>query len=128
MSSYWIESTKDKTSKFNELDKDINADVCIIGAGITGISLAYELSKYDMNIVVLDRQAVCSSTSGNTTAKITSGHDLFYKYLIDSFSENKAKQYLHANERAIRNIENIVKLENIDCDFEIKNNYIFTRR
>jgi len=53
-------------------------------------------------------------------------HDLFYKYLIDSFSEDLAKQYLYANQEAITNIKSIIEDEHIDCDFEIKDNYIFT--
>lgn len=38
-----------------------------------------------------------------------------------------AKQYLNANEEAISNIYNIIKEEQIDCDFEWKDSYIFTR-
>ena len=39
-----------------------------------------------------------------------------------------AKQYLDANEQAIYNIANIIKEENIDCDFEWQDNYIFTQK
>lgn len=63
---------------------------------------------------------------GNTTAKITSQHGLFYDYLIQSQGEEKAKQYLQANEQAIQNIEKIVKEENIDCDFQRQDNYVYT--
>ena len=126
--SYWIDSTKDLSPKFSELNEDIETDVCIIGGGITGISTAYELAQNGVNAIVIDRRRdICTHTTGNTTAKITSGHDLFYKYLINSFSEKIAKQYLYANEEAISNIKNIVTKENIDCDFEIKDNYIFTQ-
>ena len=63
---------------------------------------------------------------GNTTAKITSQHGLFYKYLIDTFSFDFAKAYLQANEEAIFNIKNIVDTENISCDFEFQDNFVFT--
>lgn len=43
MSPYWIDSIN--FPKFSPLNKDISCDVCIIGGGITGISLAYLLSK-----------------------------------------------------------------------------------
>lgn len=52
---------------------------------------------------------------------------MFYDYLINSLGENLAKQYLDANEQAIKNIENIVRKENIDCDFEKADNYVFTQ-
>ncbi len=63
---------------------------------------------------------------GNTTAKITSQHGLFYSYLIQSQGKEKAKQYLEANEQAIQNIEQIIQEEKIDCDFEKKDNYVYT--
>ena len=64
--------------------------------------------------------------AGNTTAKITSQHGLFYDYLIQSQGKEKAKQYLDANEQAIQNIEKIIKEENIDCDFQRQENYVYT--
>jgi len=126
--SYWVSSTKDMDIQFNSLDEDINTDICIIGGGITGISTAYELTRVGLNVVVVEREpSVCSRTTANTTAKITSQHDLFYKYLINSFSETLAKQYLYANQEAVSNIKTIITRENIDCDFEVKDNYIFTQ-
>ena len=45
MSSYWIDSTKNLEKNYSSLSNDIEADVCIIGAGLTGLSSAYYLSK-----------------------------------------------------------------------------------
>ena len=126
--SYWSKSTEDINLEFEKLSEDIETDVCVIGSGIAGISTAYELGVAGLNVVVVDRSPdVCAHTTANTTAKITSMHDLFYKYLIDSFSEDFAKQYLYANQEAISNIKSIITKENIDCDFEVKDNYIFTQ-
>lgn len=63
---------------------------------------------------------------GNTTAKITSQHGLFYHYLIDTFGMDFAKSYLDANEEAIKNIKEIIDIEKIDCDFEIQDSYVYT--
>lgn len=65
---------------------------------------------------------------GNSTAKITSQHGLFYDYLIKSQGREKAKQYLDANEKAIKNIENIIEQENIDCDFEKQSAYVYATK
>ena len=124
--SYWIESVKDKKKEFSSLEKDETVDVCIIGGGLTGLTTAYYLSKTNLKIAVLEKERICEHTSGNTTAKITSQHGLFYDYLIKSQGKEKAKQYLDANEQAISNIEKIVKEENIDCDFERTDNYVYT--
>lgn len=66
------------------------------------------------------------SLHGNTTAKITSQHGLFYDYLINTFSFDFAKDYLDANQEAITNIKDIIDSEHIDCDFEFQDNYVFT--
>lgn len=126
MNSYWIESVKSEKEEFPKLEKNEKADVCIIGGGLTGITTAYYLSKTNLKVVVLEKYRICEHTSGNTTAKITSQHDLFYDYLIQSQGKEKAKQYLEANEQAIENISTIIQEENIDCDFERQDNYVYT--
>lgn len=126
MNSYWIDSTKSLVSSYSKLNSNLITDVCIIGGGITGVSCAYKLSKQGLDVVMLEKNKIANSTTGNTTAKITSQHGLFYKYLNDSFSKDFAKKYLYANEEAISDIENIIKTENIKCNFSRQDNYVYT--
>jgi len=128
MKSYWIDSIENKRKEFDRLNKNIKCDVCIIGGGLTGINTAYYLAKTNLKVVLLEKTKICEQTSGNSTAKITSQHGLFYDYLIQSQGREKAKQYLEANEEAIKNYENIIKNENIECEFEKQNNYVFARK
>ena len=104
MKSYWIESTKNEKRNYPRLKESLSTEVCIIGGGITGITTAYYLAKEGRKVILLEKDEICSKTSCNTTAKITSQHGLFYKYLIDSEGKEFAKTYLEANEEAIRNI------------------------
>lgn len=124
--SVWEESYMGNR-KFRELDKNIDVDVCIVGGGITGISTAYYLSKEGMKVCVLEKDRIDSKTSSKTTGKVTSQHHLFYKYLIDSQGKDFAKKYLKANEEAISNIESIINEENIECDFEKKGSFVWTK-
>ena len=127
MKSYWIDSVKD-VKKFKPLEDNIKTDICIIGGGLTGITTAYNLSKYKIRTVVIDKGRIGGQATGNSTAKITSQHGLIYKYLIDSKGKDFARKYYEANENAIRNIENIIKKENIDCDFEHQPAYVYTQK
>ena len=43
MKSIWLENSK--STNFPVLEKDITVDICIIGAGITGLTTAYLLNK-----------------------------------------------------------------------------------
>ena len=127
MKSYWIDSVKEK-DKYPKLENDLDVDVCIIGGGLTGITTAYYLSKYNLKTVVIEKDRIGESTSGNSTAKITSQHGLIYKYLSDSKGKDFASKYFEANEKAIENIEKIVRREKIDCDFEYQSAYVFTQK
>ena len=127
MKSYWIDSVKEK-KEYKPLTNNIKTDICIIGGGLTGITAAYNLSKFKINTVVIEKDRIGYQTSANSTAKITSQHGLIYKYLIDSKGIDFARKYYEANENAIKNIENIIKKENINCDFEIQPAYVFTQK
>ncbi len=126
MNSFWLDSIENKT-KFNKLENDISTDVCIVGAGIFGLTCAYYLIKQGYNVVLLEKEKdIASKTTGHTTAKITSQHNLIYKYLIDSLGKSMAKKYLYANQDAIENIAKIIEKEKIDCDFERQDSYVYT--
>ena len=127
MESIWTKTEKKLLENGKKLSEKLESEICVIGGGITGISIGYYLSKAGKNVIIIDRTKLASGTTGNTTGKITSQHGLFYKYLIDNYGKKYAKDYYKANQEAIENIANIIKEENIDCDFERQNAYVFTR-
>ena len=92
-----------------------------------GISTAYNLVNQGKTVAVLDRDLIASHTSGGNTGKVTSQHGLIYKYLYESNGEDYARRYFEANENALKNIKEIIAKENIDCDFEEKSAYVFTK-
>ena len=116
MKSYWNE--EENYISLESLKEDIETEVCIIGAGLSGLSTAYYLSKNGVKVTILEKDKILSHTSSHTTAKVTSQHGLIYKYLIDSKGEEFAKAYYDANEEALRNIKEIIEKENIACDFK----------
>lgn len=127
MSSLWLDPSNENC-KITTINKNTTCDICIIGAGITGLSCGYYLSKKGLNVTILDRFDIGTRASGNTTAKITYQHNLIYDYLINSKSEKFALAYLDSNKKAISNIKSIINEEQIDCDFEIESNYVYTTK
>ena len=120
MDSLWIDSVQG-LSNFESLNNNLETDICIIGAGIFGITCGYYLSHLGFKVILIDKNNLAGTTCF-TTGKITSQHGLFYTYLNDSFGIDFAKDYLDINEKAIKNIQDIINKENIDCDFEIQDN------
>ena len=106
MNSYWVESSTRPT--FPKLNKDVDTDVCIIGAGITGIMSAYMLLNKGLKITLIDKGEICDGVTQNTTAKVTSQHGLIYNYLEVTFGTEFAKLYLESNQKAIDTIEEII--------------------
>ena len=124
MQSVWSDSCKFEKRKV--LDKDIKTDVLVIGAGIAGILTAYMLRENGKEVVLIDKDEVCSGNTKNTTAKITSQHDLIYDKLISEFGLDMAKQYAKANELAIEKYEEIITERKIDCEFERHSAYVYS--
>lgn len=124
MKSVWSESCKFR--KREALNKDIKTDVLVIGAGIAGILTAYMLKQKGREVVVIDAAEIASGNTKNTTAKITSQHDLIYSKLIAEFGEEKARQYAKANELAIKKYKEIIEDKRIECDFEEKPAYVYS--
>lgn len=123
--SYWLVSFK--REEYPKLESNIAVDVAIVGGGIVGITSALLLKDKGYKVAILEADRIFHGTTGHSTAKVTSQHNLIYDKLMREFGEIKAKQYAEANECAISFIANIIKERNIDCDFCRCPAYVFTQ-
>lgn len=122
--SYWQDSVK--LSTYETLDETKKYDVCIVGAGITGITTAYLLSEQGLSVCILEANKVISGTTSLTTGKITAQHGLFYHSLIENAGVTAAKEYYEANNHAAQFIIDIIEKHNIKCDLQYEDAYIYT--
>ena len=122
--SYWQETYK--KPQYPELVKDLDVDIVIIGAGITGLTSGYLLKQAGYKVVVIDKSTVGGGTTGRTTGKVTSQHNLVYQDLQKRLGNDVAQVYADANQAAVELIESIVKQEKIDCEWQRKDNYVYT--
>ena len=122
--SYWQKKKKKKTEKV--LNENITTDIVIIGGGLAGVSLAYQLKDSPYRIVVLEKDTMGSHTSGHTTAKLTVLHGLLYQKITKHYDIHQAYLYYRSNEKALKEIQSIIKKENISCDYQENTSYIYT--
>ena len=124
MASIW--ALNSEFSQMNTLKEDKTTKVVVIGAGIAGLLTAYFLHKENVKTIVLEAKKVASGQTINTTAKITSQHNLIYNNLIKNFGQEIARGYALANEEAIKNYAKIIKENNISCHFKREPAYVYS--
>lgn len=107
------------------LTQNIHTKAIVIGAGMAGILTAYLLQEQGIETVVLEADRIASGQTCNTTAKITSQHNLIYAYLTEKFGRRKAGMYAHANQQAIEEYARVIEKENIDCQFQRCPSYLY---
>ena len=107
------------------LDHDARADVCVVGAGIAGLSTAYLLAKAGQRVIVLDDGPVGGGESGRTTAHLTTAMDDRIYVLEHVHGEGGARRIVESHGAAISCIEETISREGIDCDFQRVNGYLF---
>jgi glycine/D-amino acid oxidase-like deaminating enzyme/nitrite reductase/ring-hydroxylating ferredoxin subunit len=107
------------------LETDLQTDVCVVGAGIAGLSTAYLLCTEGKKVVVLDDGEIGGGESSRTTAHLTRVIDERYCELEGIVGFPAAKIAAESHGKAIDRIEEIVKHEKIDCDFARVDGYLF---
>ena len=111
----WIDDTP--IPKFPKLQRNISVDVLVVGAGVTGITVAYLLKKAGSTVALIERERVASIDTGHTTAHLTYVTDVQLQQLVRNFGEDHAQAAWDAGAAAIDEIERIVEEERIECEF-----------
>lgn len=121
--SLWIETTP--STNYPALSGDIEADVAIVGGGITGITAAYLLAKAGQSVVLVDKGRIAMSETGHTTAHIVESTDADYRDLIKDHGEDGARANTEATRSAIALIRSLVQGHGIDCGFKSVDGYLY---
>jgi len=121
--SLWLATTPE--TDYGTIEDGLVVDVAVVGGGITGLSTAINLTEAGKRVAVIEADHIVASTTGHTTAKLTSQHGLIYDTLISEFGKEKAQQYADANEAAIDEVQRRVEEHGIDCQFERTQAYTY---
>ena len=121
--SLWM-ATADTPSQ-SRLKESIRTDVCIIGAGIAGLTTAYLLAKEGRSVVVLDDGVSGGGMTGRTTAHLTNAYDDRYVEIEKLHGEDGARLTAESHTAAIDKISEIISSEQINCDFEWVDGFLF---
>jgi len=121
--SLWSATSKKAT--FAELDRNVSTDICIVGAGIAGLTTAYLLAREGKSVVVLEKGSLGAGETSHTTAHLSSVIDRGYCEIEALHGTKGARLVAQSHAAAISQIESIVKDEHIGCGFERLDGYLF---
>ncbi|MGH7214064.1 MAG: FAD-dependent oxidoreductase [Tepidisphaeraceae bacterium] len=110
---------------FSPLTQETDADVCVVGAGIAGLTTAYLLSREGKSVVVLDQGTAGAGETGRTSAHLASAIDDLFIELERVHGQRGSHLAYASHAAAIDMIERIARDEAIDCDLARLDGYLF---
>lgn len=122
--SLWV-GTAPAAPELPRLERDITADVAVIGGGIVGLTTALLAQEAGARVALIEADRVGHGVSGYTTAKVSSQHGLIYAELESRLGADAARLYGQVNEAALAWIAERVEAAGIDCDFRRRSSYAY---
>ena len=104
---------------------NVTTQVCVVGAGLAGLTTAYLLAREGVSVVLVEAREVGSGETSHTTAHLAVPDDRYY-YIEESYGLHAAKVVAESFAASIDLVERIVSQENIDCDFQRLDGYLIS--
>lgn len=121
--SLWMATSN--TPSQSRLRESIRTEVCIVGAGIAGLSTAYLLGREGRSVAVLDDGLIGGGMTGRTTAHLSNAYDDRYVEIEKLHGAEAAQLTAESHTAAIHKMSEICIVEKIDCNFEWVDGFLF---
>jgi glycine/D-amino acid oxidase-like deaminating enzyme len=113
--TFWLDTVEMPAIAQRSLPECV--DVAVIGGGFTGLSAARTLAKRGANVAVLEAYAVGWGASSRNGGMVLTGLKLSASTLISRYGKEAARRMYDGSLKSIDCVEQIVREENIDCNF-----------
>jgi gamma-glutamylputrescine oxidase len=111
----WYAATATPLERFERLKGEVRADVCVIGAGYTGLSAALHLAEAGMDVVLLEAHRVGFGASGRNGGQLGSGQRMEQDDLEKLMGQEDAARLWDLAEEAKDLVKSLIKRHEIDC-------------
>jgi glycine/D-amino acid oxidase-like deaminating enzyme len=115
--NYWLTTTQmpGESNTITPLPEKV--DVAVIGGGYTGLSAAYTLARQGVNVAVLEAETIGWGASSRNGGMALTGLKLPMQTVIKRYGRNLARQLFQCSLDSVKTVEQLVKVEKIDCGF-----------
>src|SRR5438067_2864879 len=114
--NFWLTTAKMPTVDANA-PLPASVDVAVIGAGFTGLSATRTLARRGAKVAVLEAETVGWGASSRNGGMVLTGLKLGVNKLISMYGRERTQGMYAASLASIDCVEQIIREENIDCDF-----------
>ena len=121
--SVWMSAPDTRVGR---LATNLEVDVCVVGAGIAGLTTAYLLSLEKQRVAVIDDGPIGGGETCRTTAHLVNAPDAWFGEIQRMHGLRAARVAAESHTTAIDRIEEIVRRERIRCAFLRLDGYLFT--
>ena len=95
----------------------MEADVCVIGSGITGVSTAYELVKRGYQVLMVEAREILSGETGRTSGHLVSDLDAGFLEIEKKHGRDGAKLAFESHQWALNHVGEVAKELGIECEY-----------
>src|SRR5262245_13738399 len=125
--SLWVGTGEVRTIS-PPLTHDASADICVVGAGIAGLTTSYLLAREGRTVIVIDAGRVGGGQTSVTSAHLSYVPDRSFKEILRLHGPDGAHLARESHAIAIDRIEAICREEQVSCRFERLNGHLFIAR
>ena len=124
--SFWYADIGGLPSRRTPLEGDCRADICIIGAGYTGLWAAYYLKKADpgLDILIVEKEFAGFGASGRNGGWLTGGFAWSHEKYLRGGSEQGVRDLVQAMAGTVDEVIGVAEAEGIDADIRHTNELV----
>jgi glycine/D-amino acid oxidase-like deaminating enzyme len=105
----WYEATRAASPERPQLTFELDVDVCVIGAGLAGLTVAREVARRGWSVAVLEGGRVASAASGRNTGFVLPGFGEHFENMVERIGLDHTKQLWGLSERGVDYVRHAIE-------------------
>ena len=115
--SSWYAATAKGPAPFPAAEGELACDVCVVGAGFTGLSAAITLADKGYDVILLDAHRVGFGASGRNGGQVGTGQRVEQDALEKMLGKETARELWDIGLESVQLVRDLIKTHDMDCGF-----------